>query len=255
MKMTNIHNLPAPFCRAIDWQSESHKMGGADISVTGMIDSPLVGWLKKKYKDSDQVTADYSGRVFALYGTIVHLILEKAGQRMQDEGEEVYPETRMEMECLGWTLTGMSDLVKKGDRLDDYKYTSAWSAKDVKRGGEKKTDYEKQTNVYLHMLKTSTDPALRAIGEGINDIRVLLPLRDWGPRFVKEGILPVEYIPLDVWAPEKAQHYIEERVRLHQAAQADMENPPPPCTSKETWRGKRCKSYCDYASVCERKGE
>lgn len=73
MKITNKHNYPQTLVDAVSF--DSHRTEG-DISVTTLINPPQVRYLRKKYgKDQEQ---DVSDMIWALLGTAIHGILERA---------------------------------------------------------------------------------------------------------------------------------------------------------------------------------
>jgi hypothetical protein len=74
MKITNNHHLPEPLYQAIVAQSQAHSAGEAEISCTQLIDSPLIRWLWRTYED--EIEEDATDRLWALYGSIAHKLLE-----------------------------------------------------------------------------------------------------------------------------------------------------------------------------------
>lgn len=73
MAITNKYNLPQTLVDAATYNT--HPVAG-DISVTQLIDAPQVRMLKKQVKG--QLDEDITERVWALFGTAVHNILERA---------------------------------------------------------------------------------------------------------------------------------------------------------------------------------
>lgn len=73
MIITNKFNLPKPLVDAVSF--DAHRTHG-QISVTGLIDSPQIFYLKKKH--GHEVAQDVSGMIFSLFGTAIHAILERA---------------------------------------------------------------------------------------------------------------------------------------------------------------------------------
>lgn len=73
MKITNKHNYPQTLVDAVSF--DSHRTEG-DISVTTLIGAPQVRYLRKKH--GLEMTADVSEMMWALFGTAVHAILERA---------------------------------------------------------------------------------------------------------------------------------------------------------------------------------
>ncbi len=86
MQITNDANLPEPLYQAIVAQQQQHSVGEADIYCTQLIDAPLIAWMWRNY--GDQVVEDASDRLWALYGSIAHSILEGyagAGHHVETE--------------------------------------------------------------------------------------------------------------------------------------------------------------------------
>ncbi len=220
MKFTNKFNLPAPLCRAVEWQDSSHNPK-SDISCTRLIDAPLRVWLAKRY--ADVLEEDVSNRLWALYGTIAHLIVERHG----GEGEHV--ERTALANVLGWKVSAQIDYMKEGECLTDYKFTSVWSAAEGV-----KDEWATQVNVGLWLLRHDVDTGARAIGAGIKKLAICAMFRDWVPRMADEFPNKVMVMPVEIWPDSKTKAYIEERVKLHQAA-AGNDAPPPVCSDHERW--------------------
>lgn len=223
MKLTNRLNLPAPLFRAIEWQHQ-HSVGEADVSCTQLIDAPLIAWLWRKF--GDQVEEDASERLWPLYGTLAHTILEQFAA----EGEHV--ETEAIAEVKGLRISGHIDLIVLPDgTLQDYKFTSAWTVTTAK--GKGKPEWERQLNVYRFLLEHAVAGSGLDQLPQIKQLQIVAMLRDWGPRFEREGLKPVEVIQVPLWSQQEALIYIQERVTLHQAALGD--GVPPICTPEERW--------------------
>lgn len=236
MKITNHQQLPEPLYQAIMQQSQAHSVGDADISCTQLIDSPLIAWLWRN--DGDRVEEDASDRLWALYGSLAHQILEG----YQGEGHHV--ETEAIAEVGGLRVSGHLDLLVFPDgTIQDYKFTSAWTVAAAKKEG--KVEWERQLNVYRFLLQQDTSLSFAAVRR----LQIVAMLRDYGPRHAQEGLKPVEIIDVPLWDDEQVDAYIKERVKLHQAAFG--KEIPPKCTPEERWtnkRGenKRCDSYCAF---------
>lgn len=86
MQITNDANLPEPLYQAIIAQQQQHSMGEADISCTQLVDAPLIAWMWRNC--GEQVVEDTAARLWALYGSIAHSILEGyagAGHHVETE--------------------------------------------------------------------------------------------------------------------------------------------------------------------------
>ena len=226
MRFTNKHNIPAPVCRAIEWQSNSHHPN-SEISCTQLIDAPLVRWLYKKYYD--YCVEDYSDRLWALYGSIAHFIMEKFGGGENADGEHV--ERTVATVVDGWKVSAQLDYLKASDRLTDYKFTSCWStAEGIK------IEWENQLNTGLWLWKhddTSTEN--KAEVKNIKNLEICALFRDWTPSIADKFPTRVAVLPAVIWADKYADEYVHERVRLHQEAVKDLSAIPPICSDKERW--------------------
>jgi len=236
MKFIDSYGLPGPLKRAIEWQSNAHIVGNANISCTSLIDSPLVRYLWRVY--SDQIVLEYASRLWPLFGTIAHMIVEKFGDKTEEHVE------RKVVAPFGeWRVSGGIDLIKTASKLTDYKFTSLFAV-----SGGVKVEWERQENVYLGLLRHSENQLDREMGYTIDSLEICAMLRDWGPRFKKEFPVQVKMMDVPIWdslkgvEPEripvwtdlKTTQYIRERIQLHRDAQEKNEMPPQ-CSEEERW--------------------
>lgn len=221
MRFTDSIGIPAPIRRAIEWQVQAHNPD-SDISCTVLIGPPLLRWLRKRYEK--HIVQDYRKLLWVLHGSLIHLLLEKFGEGV--DAELVEKEVRTTI--MGWVVSAKLDYVKEGDCLTDYKYTSVWAAKDGV-----KDEWTAQLNVGLFLLRA--DPTTAQIGESIKKLNICIWFRDW--RTSEQETFPneIDVLPVEVWPRAKTIAYIEERIRLHQAA--DNDSIPPICTDTERWVG------------------
>jgi hypothetical protein len=217
MLITNKCGLPNAIVRAV--QNDDYDDGGADITVSALVSPPRVVTLRKQY--ADQLVEDAADRIYSLQGQAIHTVLERAG------GNEL-KEQRVFTEVNGWKVSGKFDNVclERGV-LCDYKHTSVWSVVFALKDG--KAEWESSTNLYAHLCQ------LNGIS-GIRHLRIVAILRDWSKRKAQtDPEYPqqqVAVIPIPLWPREQTVAYLEERVRLHQAARTTL----PVCTDEEVWR-------------------
>jgi len=221
MLFTNKYHLPEPLVRACQWQDQSHNPD-SDISCTRLIDAPLRGWLQKKY--GDVISEDVSDRLWALYGTIAHQIVEHHG----GAGEHV--ERTAVSEMLGWRVSAQIDYMKEHDCLTDYKFTSVWSTV-----GGVKDEWAAQVNIGLYLLRHDLDTEARKLGDGIERLAICTMFRDWAPRMADEFPQKVMIYPVAMWSDGQARQYISNRVMIHQQAMDSMSVAPPICSDHERW--------------------
>ena len=227
MKITNNHGLPESFVAFA--KADRYSSGAADISVTGLIDSPRVRVLRRE--NADKSETDVVDMVWALFGTAVHHVLEASS-----DGEKVIQEERLFAEIGGWTVSGAIDhqeIIDGKVQITDYKVTGAYS---VIFG---KQEWELQQNCYAHLVRLTK-------GLEVSAIRICAIIRDWNrrkavmePEYPKT---PVVVIDLPLWSAERAQDYMLERVALHQNADMmfDLKGAEPLCSDEERWlRGEK----------------
>lgn len=224
MRITNHHNLPRTIMNAIE--RDDYSRGNARISVTGLLKPPRIGLLFSKHHTD--IEKDVTDQIWSLFGKAVHKILEMGGD------EEHIPEERLFAEVRGWRISGQLDLQKlkpPNVKVCDYKVTSAWA---VTNG---KPEWISQLNAYRWLLETATNYR-------VEDLSVCAFIRDWSRHQVGASNdypqQPMVMIDIPLWSMQEAQDYIEERVRVHQEAQAlwDMGQEPPPCNDEERWMRK-----------------
>jgi hypothetical protein len=215
---TNKHNLPAVIVDAV---VNDPYVGGGDVSATKLIDAPQVKVLGAKYRD--QVQVDVSERVWSLLGQCVHTILERAGLRQ----EGMVAEHRMFAEVDGpygaWQLSGQADVIDlERGAIRDYKVTTVFKAKGS-------TAWEQQLNVLAWLARRN--------GYTITGLEIVAIFRDWrkveaerNPNYPQAAI---QVIPVALWDPVTVAAYINERVALHQQAQAGVQVN---CTDEERWK-------------------
>lgn len=257
--LTNKHGLPAPLVNAI--RNDPYSRGMSDISVTQLIQPPQIRALSKGL-DADEDASEF---IWRLLGQAVHTILERA-----------YPETaivekRVFAKVRDWIVSGQFD-VYENEVLTDYKITSVYA-----RDG--KIEWENQLNLLRALCHRNEMP--------VSKVQIVAIFRDWRPKEALADDYPkaqVAVIPVSLWPIERAEEYLEERVRLHQLDE------PPPCTDEERWMSppkwalmqkgrkravklfdakpfqmvlsegqywelrpgvyRRCESYCRVSSVC-----
>lgn len=225
MRITNHFNLPDVFLRFDE--KNAHSRGGADLSVTELIDSPRIHRLKKRYKD--EITEDISTRVMSILGTAVHNILE------QGAPPECTVEERLFM-TLGenQTLSGQLDLqTPDGDGIiiSDYKTTSAFA---IQKNPEGKSEWENQLNLYRALAEAN--------GRIVNGLEVVAIIRDWSASGLKRSNdypeAAISRIPIRLWDQEELESYLRFRVGAHN--QDGLAN----CTDEERWQ--RPNQYAVY---------
>jgi hypothetical protein len=209
MRLTNKFNLPEPIVNAVN--NTGYTPGSSDITVTQLIQPPLIR--KLRIEHDSEIEEDASDRVWALFGSSVHHLLE-----MAYKGRTARVEERVYAEVLGWKLGGAFDVLEDSV-LSDYKVTSVYSS-----GG--KIEWERQLNVLRWLLHKN--------GTEVTKLQITAIFRDWRPMEQKRN--PAEYphrpimtLPIKMWTLDEAEAYVKERIALHQLAT------PPICSDEDRW--------------------
>jgi len=222
--ITNNKGFPEALVKAVE--NDSYSKGRADRSVTGLLAPPRQAALKDIHEDV--LTEDVSERTFALYGQLVHLLLERSGE----QDRNALTEERMFTEVLGWTISGQTDTITLTEDeawvVSDYKFVTSYRFK-RNYSGElvMPAEYEQQLNMYAHLLREN--------GFKVDGLKIVAIYRDWSKMEAKRDKnypqLGAETHDVKLWSEEDAKAFMEERVRLHQAAENDL----PECDDDERW--------------------
>ncbi len=224
MPFTNIYQLPAEVGSAVVRDPYFHD---GRISVTSLIGPPRIYQLRKRHADA--IVEDVSERLFALYGQVAHGILERA-----DDFEAIHEE-QLKVEIGGWIVSGQSDLYMRlsagGFVLRHYKFPSVYTA-----NFGIKPEWSAQLNCYAHLW--------RAHGFEVDRAQIVSLYRDWYRMEAQRRRVyppPVQLFDVALWTHDETQRYLEERVALHQQAEALPDDKLPPCSPEERWE--RCEAW------------
>lgn len=245
---TNRHNVPGPLFALLG--NETYDRGDSRRSVTQLIDAPQRVVLKEAH--DHELTMDISDRIWALYGTAVHKLIED-GRGFTDDD---ISEERIFLEIDGWKISGAIDLQRLTDGtvgLIDWKSTTCYAVM------HEKPEWENQLNMLAELVE-------KAKGHTITSLEICALLRDWSASKAKfdsgypEG--PIQRITIPLWPVSKREAYMAERVKLHQQAVVahDLGYPLIECTPTEMWEKptvcavmqkgmKRAKLYKDMAEA------
>jgi len=215
MILTNKNNLPQPIVEAVRF--DPYTRGDADISVTQLIDSPLVRKLWEEHYD--EVEVDVADQLWALRGQALHHILERAAKGLTD----VKVEERLFGTYNDRVVSGKYDLYYKDDdgyyHLQDYKDTSVWA---VVHG---KAEWGYQLNVLADLALLNQMP--------VDYLEIVAFLKDWNkhsaardPNYPQEKVVLITF-PL--WAKHERLDFIYHQLERH------FVEPNPLCTSDERW--------------------
>ena len=221
MHLTNRFNLPEVFVNLT--KRSTYSKGRAHLSVTELLNSPQIVQLKRKHWDD--LEEDVADKIFALFGTAMHSILEHG----KTEGTIV--EERIHTTVDGWNISGAIDLQEISDQgisVKDYKTTGAWAAM------QEKAEWEQQLNIYAYLVEAVK-------GAPVTDLGIVAIIRDWNKREsqTKENYpeAPIKVIPITLWSFAEREQFIKDRITLHSNAHLSTEigEGYTPCTPSEMW--------------------
>ena len=214
LKITNKYGLPASFVSAVSsmfWKPERN----GKISVTSLIGPPQIRQLT--IDNWDKIEEDCSERTWALLGSAVHSVLERA------DTSKLLSEELLSMTIDGYKVVGKPDLFDDAGILDDFKVTSVWA---IIFG---KDEWEDQLNVYAALY--------RSYGFEVRRGRIIAILRDWQKSKAKiennYPQCPVVIKEIKIWAAGEINSYISERVKMHREADEGKQFY---CTDTERWK-------------------
>ncbi len=247
MIITNKYGLPQTLVDAIIFSDKAHQQG--DYSASQLSKGAKQLWLTKRH--DDEITIDASDRLWALFGTAIHYVLDKG------DDKNVLKEEYLETKILNKSLTGKPDHFD-GKILTDWKFTSVWSV--VYESSYK--DYEKQLNTYAFMYGL--------VGFEVEKIQACLMLKDWSKRKMQEDrngtYPPCQFKLVDklkLWPATKQREYIEGRITEFEAFKDAPDNLIPECNDEERWKkedkwaimkgkNKRATKVCDTEEQAEK---
>ncbi|MCP4466523.1 MAG: hypothetical protein GY813_07230 [Halieaceae bacterium] len=212
MKYTNNHDLPNWVYTALTNSRYQRGAKPSDISVTRLIDSPLIRKLTEEH--GEDITEEAINQVYSTLGSGVHYWFELAGEKCPIKTEE-----RLYSDWKGRTLSGQYDVYCDEQLLWDVKVTSAWT---IVRG-EPKWSY--QLNVLAWLARQN--------GMDVKGLRILAVLRDWQRTKAREPnypSFPLQIVNIPLWDNEKCERYINNRMHQH------FESSVSTCSPSERWQ-------------------
>jgi hypothetical protein len=256
-KLVNKHNLPEEIEKAL--RGDNHIQNG-DISVTTLIDSPQVSYLKKV----TEYEVDITELIHTFFGSAIHEKIESTDEylaprkaliesakflvKQKDEKgsnskvakfiasfvkntlptlikPKALVEFNMSQEFDGVLLSGTLDrYIISEKKIRDYKTISATQM----MFPETKETWYLQQNIYAHML--------RKLGYEVESIEILAIVKDWSKMKVMQNKdyprSPFVVVPIEIAKDEDVEKYILERIKLHKKS---WEGEPIPCTNKDRW--------------------
>lgn len=265
MRITNAEGLPQIVVDALKY--DTYKVAGS-ISCTTLIDAVQIRQLKKKHYH--EITTDASEMLFALLGTAVHNVLERAhisdhrkkafvtvietlkseSKRFNEEAQEKLKEMcdklfkMMEFlfpEIAGrylWELSFQYEykgMVLYGtfdvyDKIDKILYDYKMCSVWSYAYPESRRKWNAQTNIYAFLLREN--------GFAVDKIFIVAIFRDWSSAKVEFSKLDypktqLMTIPIPVQDQEKVRTYIHAKMDMHIAGDnGDIR----PCDGNDKWQ-------------------
>lgn len=210
MNITNSYNLPEPLAQAITKMANDFPPSPERISVSDLINPPLIRALKQKYWDL--LEEDVSDRLWSLLGTAIHLAIQNYTPT------HILTELRQEAIVDNITIVGKIDVYYDGI-IEDYKVVSVNSF----LLGEKQ-EWINQLNTYAYLMMVNGYP--------VEKLRINAILRDWMVSKAKEEDYPsIPFVSkeIELWEFDKIENYVKERVAIHKQE-------PKVCTDEERWK-------------------
>lgn len=258
--LTNKFNLPQVLVNAVS--VDKHITAG-DISVTGLIDAPQIRYLKK-HNDYEE---DVMDMIWALMGTAVHHVLEraessssdaqklisaagvlneqsreksdeslsKASEYLKKKASELFPghanDDVITEQTLSVTIDGMT-ISGTFDRL----VKSEKLLQDYKNCSvyqyiypESRKKWAAQVNLYRYLI-------FKQLGILVEKAQIIAIFRDWSEARGKSNKdypdNPIKIIDIPLFPIEKVEAYLKGRIYLHKRADnGDVE----PCSGEDRW--------------------
>lgn len=220
MNYTNNNDLPQPFVNAV---KSNHSYTPKRYSVTDVLGGTCEAVLKRRH-DSD-ITEDVSQRIWALFGTAVHKVLEQAEASPTQLQEQWFS---VEVQD-GYKVSGIFDLYDESTKtVTDWKATSVYT---VLFGDFEK--WRRQTLIYCWMLERSGFEAKR--GE------IVAILRDHSMRkakterdYPKQPVFRIGWDFTDddmSWAGQYVSDWLAAVAFQEQLTDSELE----PCSPEQRW--------------------
>ena len=216
MKILNKMGLPQAIVNAVNNDPDNNK---GTLSVTTLLSPP---YQKKRMREHwDDLAEDVSDRIWALFGSSVHHIIERSA------GEEDIVEQRLFADCAGTRVSGQLDHLSVDGVLSDWKTTSVWTVKDAKKSG--KSEWEQQLNMLAWLVKHGH---MKGSLPQVKKVQISAICRDWNNSGAMRDVdypNKVEVLEYDLWTDDEQYQFIADRVAKHTS------DAPEPCTDAERW--------------------
>lgn len=200
MKITNNHNYHDILVQAVqndDYDAPKEIDGVPVISVTTLIGGPRA-WNLRRIHEED-LTRDVSDSIWALFGTMMHGILERADSSYI---KEVRINKLIKLnDNQSFYLSGKFDLYDyRKKELQDWKYTSKYNSD--------KQGYYWQLNILRWLINSE-------IGLDVQSLQLNLIYRDWNNKDKFADNMPkynYESVPVPILKDSVTERYIMDKL-------------------------------------------
>lgn len=217
MIITNRNGLPEAMVRACE--TTAHNKPG-NISATTLLKGVKEILLTNRHWDN--MTDDVSDRIWAIFGTAVHSMLEH-------ETPDTFAEEYTALKIGDYTVTGRIDCYNMKDAvIEDYKTASTWKVifKDF-------DDWYKQGMIYAYLMRKN--------GFDVKRCRFIAMLKDWSKSKAKHDASypdsPVYVHQFDVTEKgiEEIEAFIVEKLNAIKLCESFGDDEITECTKDERW--------------------
>lgn len=225
-----------PIRHAFEQHSKHYDNGGADYSVTTLLNPTRIAHLEKRH--NHKVTLTVEQQLASLMGTAMHDYLERmllAHNKLA--GHTVYTcEERLQRRVLDRTISGAYDILyHAANGLFDLKTTKCTT---MVRNKGLKSDWTKQQNIYRWLIKENKGLDL----DTLNIIGLYWDWNKYGAYQIKDFKLrkfypkhPITKIILPVWDYQTTIKFVEKKVADLIKHEDTPDHLLPECTSDEMW--------------------
>jgi len=223
MPVTKMDEI-RPLYDAIQVYRNEYSSGGADYSVTGLLNPPRVVFLNKRHLH--KVNLFVEDLLHSYNGTAAHSYWQTMLEKIPDSPYKC--EERLHTTILDRHISGQFDALLDEKILYDMKNTSVWKA----MFGDK-MEWTAQQNTYRYMYYLEHSKKLQSL-------RILALFRDWNKnelmrsKYKYPKYPAVEYL-LPLWTFEETKKHLETRVQLMKDCEDMPDDDLPQCTFEDMW--------------------
>jgi hypothetical protein len=212
------------------------------ISATTLLKPTQEIMLLRRHKE--EITVNASDRIWSLFGSSVHAVLEGGFQGKYEQEERLFRKVKIGRK--EYTISGKFDLIKD-NVIHDFKVTSAFTLMFNSRVDE----WKEQLSTY-RWLKF---PRILA-----KTGKIIAILRDWTAKNLsKENYpkSPIVEIEIDLMDYKDVDKMVEKKLKEIARYETSKDEELPECTKAERWFNQKkdeyikCSKYCSARQFCQ----